>query len=132
MDLNKVKSVSVWKSGSIVVISLLILLLSYIIDFSIIVERPNIGDISTLVRGLFMSISSLIGLFSGLITIYNWAAGEQSVEDSGPTDSFVVEGDLHFILGDPTYTQPKQIEPEYTEDVGEEYDGSREEDNATC
>lgn len=110
MVIDRVKSISIPISGGVLAIALVILALAYFVEITIIVESPYIGDISIAVQVFLISISSLVGLIAGLVTIHNWISDSNSNDDSGPADSFVVQGDVHFNLGDPTYTHSDSIE----------------------
>lgn len=127
---NRVRSISVRWSATVLFFALLTLALALVVDVTIILHSPDLGDVSATVRTVTVGFSTLVGLVSGLITIYNWFSSTESSDGSGPTDNFVVHGDIHVNLGDPTYTPPDESdvnEPdEPTTDTDDERDSEME------
>lgn len=107
LDRNTLRSIPIWRSAALFTAALALLFFSTAIDITIIVESPAIGNISTIMITATQATATIITLLSGGITMYNVLADSDENPASGPTDSFVVEGDLHLHLGDPTFTQSK-------------------------
>lgn len=97
----------VWTLG-LAVGALLVLVLSLLVEVRIVVVSPDVGDISDAVRLLVQVSSTLIGTVAAGITIYDHLAEDDGSDDAGPTDTIVVEGDLHYHLGDPTFEQSEE------------------------
>jgi hypothetical protein len=112
MDLNisRLRSISIRYSLLVFVMALLVFLAAIFIEATIIVESPEIGDMSDVVRITIGSIATIVGVVSGTITIYNFLSDSDESGDGGPADRIVVEGDLHYHLGDPTFSRTPKSE----------------------
>jgi hypothetical protein len=84
------------------VATLELLVVSFLVDVRIVLERPNYGDVTTTVRVLWRVVLGLATLGSFLIGVYNSVSREA---DGGPTRGFEIKGrnhdiDFHVHIGD--------------------------------
>ncbi|TQQ82296.1 hypothetical protein [Halonotius roseus] len=104
LPIGSIRSVSVRYSAVVFFLAGGLFLATIFIEVTIIVESPAIGDVSDVFRLVIQAISAVVGLTSGLITIYEYVTSEDS-PSQGPVDELTIEGDFHLHLGDPEFTR---------------------------
>jgi len=93
-----------------------LIVLTYIVEVRIILESPNYGDVTGVVKSLFRIVSFGIGLVASLSTIYNTFSDKKGSQ--GLDTGFTIEGgnnDFHFHMGLPESERDDAEQPESNE-----------------
>lgn len=116
---DTVRHVPVRYSVTVFVLAAGLFLLTAIVEVTIIVESPALGDISDAVWLFSQVLSLVLGAVASIITIYNYVGSAEST-DQGPVDEITIEGDFHVHLGDPEFTESDSTGESTADEVGAE------------
>ena len=124
---DTVRHVPVRYSVAAIFLAVGLFLLTVFVEVTIIVESPDLGDISDAVWLFSQVVSLMLGVTASVITIYNYLR-QAGVTDQGPVDEITIEGDFHVHLGDPEFTQSDSMEKSTTDETGDEDVRSRDDE----
>jgi len=124
---DTVRHVPVRYSVAAIFLAVGLFLLTVFVEVTIIVESPDLGDISDAVWLFSQVVSLMLGVTASVITIYNYLR-QAGVTDQGPVDEITIEGDFHVHLGDPESTQSDSMEKSTTDETGDEDVRSRDDE----
>lgn len=116
---DTVRHVPVRYSAAVLVLAAGLFLLTAVVEVTIIVESPALGDISDAVWLFSQAVSLVLGVAASIITIYNYVGSAEST-DQGPVDEITIEGDFHVHLGDPEFTESDSSEKSTDDEVEDE------------
>jgi hypothetical protein len=119
LPIGSIRSIPVRYSAVVFFLAGGLFLATIFVEITILVKSPAIGDVSAVFRLVIQAISAVVGLTSGLITIYEYVSSEDS-SSQGPVDELTIEGDFHLHLGDPEFTRSDSP----TDESDEESSGS--------